>query len=68
MYISLDQRGEIILLVSSTGITSLLLPKGRKAHYSRFEITINVNEDLMCSIEPNSPMTNLTKRTKLIVI
>ncbi|XP_016185345.1 uncharacterized protein LOC107626977 [Arachis ipaensis] len=37
-------RGDIVLNVASSGIASLLLPNGRKAH-SRFKILLNITED-----------------------
>ncbi|XP_022041435.1 uncharacterized protein LOC110944017 [Helianthus annuus] len=39
---------------------------GRTAH-SRFVIPINVNEDSICSIEPNSELGGLIKQTKMII-
>ncbi|XP_076888524.1 uncharacterized protein LOC143538972 [Bidens hawaiensis] len=40
---SIRSKGEIVLNVASSGIASLLLPGGRKAH-SRFEIPLNLTE------------------------
>ncbi|XP_057549189.1 uncharacterized protein LOC130827475 [Amaranthus tricolor] len=63
----LRSKGEIVLPVASSGITALLLPRGRTANL-RFGIPINVNEDFMCrGIEPNSQLAELLKRTKLII-
>ncbi|XP_035844154.1 uncharacterized protein LOC110932497 [Helianthus annuus] len=62
----LRSNGEVVLNVASSGIASLLLDGGRTAH-SRFVIPINVNEDSICSIEPNSELGGLIKQTKMII-
>ncbi|XP_035845817.1 uncharacterized protein LOC110924923 [Helianthus annuus] len=59
-------KREIVLNVASSGIASLLLTGGRTAH-SRFLIPINLNEDSMCTIIPNSDVANLLKKTSLII-
>ncbi|KAL6581949.1 hypothetical protein OROMI_005963 [Orobanche minor] len=60
-------REDIVLPVASSGIASLLLPKGRTAH-SRFGIPIKVHEDSTCTkIKPDSDVTGLLKRTSLII-
>ncbi|XP_022031323.1 uncharacterized protein LOC110932284 [Helianthus annuus] len=63
---ALRSKGEVVLNVASSGIASLLLDGGRMAH-SRFVIPINVNEDSICSIEPNSELGGLIKETKMII-
>ncbi|XP_022023735.1 ATP-dependent DNA helicase pif1-like [Helianthus annuus] len=63
---ALRSNGEVVLNVASSGIASLLLDGGRTAH-SRFVIPINVNEDSICSIEPNSELGGLIKETKMII-
>ncbi|XP_022004510.1 uncharacterized protein LOC110902078 [Helianthus annuus] len=63
---ALRSKGEVVLNVASSGIASLLLDGGRTAH-SRFVISINVNEDSICSIEPNSELGGLIKETKMII-
>ena len=63
---SLRSKGEIVLNVASSGIASLLLTGGRTAH-SRFLIPINLNEDSICPIIPNSDVANLLKKTSLII-
>ena len=40
-------KGEIVLPFASSGITSLLLPKGRTTH-SRFGIPLSVTKDSTC--------------------
>ena len=62
----LRSKGEIVLPVASSGIASLLLPKGRTEH-SRFGIPLTKTEDSLCrGIEPNSQSEGLLKRTKPI--
>ncbi|XP_022025052.1 uncharacterized protein LOC110925406 [Helianthus annuus] len=63
---ALGSKGEVVLNVASGGIASLLLDGGRTAH-SRFVIPININEDSICSIEPNSELGGLIKQTKMII-
>ncbi|KAJ9558879.1 hypothetical protein OSB04_013493 [Centaurea solstitialis] len=63
---ALRSKGEILLNVASNGIASLLLPGGRTAH-SRFVIPININEDSLCSINHNSDLAALLRKTKLII-
>nr|XP_043630287.1 uncharacterized protein LOC122601603 [Erigeron canadensis] len=63
---ALRSKGQIVLNVASSGITSLLLTGGRTAH-SRFVIPINITESSICSIDPNSELAALIKLTKLII-
>ncbi|KAL6554020.1 hypothetical protein OROMI_019693 [Orobanche minor] len=64
---ALRGRGDIILPVASSGIASLLLPKGRTAH-SRFGIPLDCYEKSSCSkITSNSDLTGLLKKTKVII-
>ncbi|KAF5822849.1 putative DNA helicase [Helianthus annuus] len=59
-------NGQIVINVASSGITSLLLSRGRTAH-SRFHIPINLNEDSVCHIKPNTEIANLLNEAKLII-
>ena len=43
---ALRLRGDIVLLVASSGIASLLLPMGRTTH-SRFGMSLTVTQDSM---------------------
>ncbi|XP_021974539.1 uncharacterized protein LOC110869606 [Helianthus annuus] len=63
---ALRSKGEVVLNVASSGIASLLLDGGRTAH-SRFVIPININENSICSIEPNTELGDLIKRATLII-
>ncbi|KAK1407276.1 hypothetical protein QVD17_38890 [Tagetes erecta] len=59
-------KGDIVLNVASSGIASLLLSGGRTAH-SRFIIPLNLTEDSICSIKPNSEQASLIRKTSLII-
>ncbi|KAL6509682.1 hypothetical protein OROGR_022992 [Orobanche gracilis] len=60
-------RGQIVLPVASSGIASLLLPKGRTTH-SRLSIPLDIDESATCSkITPGSDLNELLKVTKLII-
>ncbi|XP_071698423.1 ATP-dependent DNA helicase RRM3-like isoform X2 [Rutidosis leptorrhynchoides] len=59
-------RGDIVINVASSGIAALLLTSGRTAH-SRFSIPINVLEDSVCSIQPDSDLAALLNKAKLII-
>ena len=63
---AIRSRGDIVINVASSGIASLLMTGGRTAH-SRFAIPINLNEDSVCSICPNSDLGALLRQTKLII-
>lgn len=63
---AIRSKGHIVLNVASSGIASLLLTGGRTAH-SRFSIPINLNEDSLCHIKPNSDVACLLKKTSLII-
>jgi hypothetical protein len=45
----LQGQGKIVLIVTSSGIASLLLLGGKIAH-SRFKISINLHNELTCNI------------------
>ncbi|XP_022019618.1 uncharacterized protein LOC110919663 [Helianthus annuus] len=63
---SIRSTGHIVINVASSGIASLLLSRGRTAH-SRFHIPINLNEDSVCHIKPNTEVANLLNQAKLII-
>ncbi|KAL6537395.1 hypothetical protein OROMI_025929 [Orobanche minor] len=67
LYSALRGKGDIVLPDASSGIASLLLPKGRTAH-SRFGIPLLVDEKSYCNkIKLGTEMTELLKKTKLII-
>ena len=63
---AIRKRREIVFPVASSGIASLLLPKGRTAH-SRFGIPLLPDETSMCRMGPGSDLAGLMKKTKLII-
>ncbi|XP_022008282.1 ATP-dependent DNA helicase RRM3-like [Helianthus annuus] len=63
---AIRSRGQIVLNVASSGIASLLLDGGRTAH-SRVSIPLNLTEDSVCNIKPESDPSKLLHETKLII-
>ena len=64
---ALRVRGDIVIPVASSGIASLLLPRGRTSHM-RFRIPLIVDEATMCRITSGSyNIVGLLKNTKLII-
>ncbi|XP_050225540.1 uncharacterized protein LOC126675017 [Mercurialis annua] len=59
-------EGKIVLVVASSGISSLLLPGGRTAH-SRFKIPINLDDRSSCEIKKGTQLAELIKQAALIV-
>ena len=53
-------------IIVSSGIASLLLSGGRISH-SRFHIPLNVTEESMSNIKPNSDDVDLLRQTKLVI-
>ncbi|GKC40094.1 uncharacterized protein Tco_1052478 [Tanacetum coccineum] len=58
--------GKVVLSVSSSGIASLLLPRGRTSH-SRFRIPIDLDKDSCCAIDVTSDLAELIKVAELII-
>ncbi|KAH1254917.1 ATP-dependent DNA helicase PIF1 [Glycine max] len=63
---SLRADNKIIIMVSSSGIASLLLPGGRTTH-SKFKIPVPVFEDLTCNIHQGTQLAELLNQTSLII-
>ena len=59
-------NNEIILAVASSGIASLLLPKGRTAH-SRFRIPLSIDKFSTCHIKKGTQLAKLIDKTSLIL-
>ncbi|XP_076931460.1 uncharacterized protein LOC143596616 [Bidens hawaiensis] len=59
-------EGEIVPNVALSGIASLVLEGGRTAH-SRFLIPINLTEDSQCQVKGNTDVSDLLKKTSLII-
>ena len=59
-------NNEIVLAVASSGIASLLLPKGRTAH-SRFRIPLSIDKFSTCHIKKQTQLAKLIEKTSLIL-
>ena len=56
--------GEILFIVPSSDIASLLLPGGKIAH-CKFAIALNPSKDSICNTKQERPLTKLIIKTKL---
>jgi len=63
---AIRSRGEIVIVVASSGIAALLIPGGRTAHY-RFHIPLIIHEASSCNITSDSDLATLIARAKLII-
>ncbi|KAH1249702.1 ATP-dependent DNA helicase PIF1 [Glycine max] len=63
---SLRTENQIVIIVASSGIASLLLPGGRTAH-SRFKIPVPIFEDSTCNIHQGTQLAKLLNQTSLII-
>ena len=63
---AIKSQGKIVLLVASSGITSLLFPGGRTTH-SKFKISIPPLDNSICNIEQGSETSELLKKAELII-
>ncbi len=55
-----------MLIVTSSGIASLLLPGGRTAH-SRFKIPIDLHDESACNITQHMKVAELVHKVDLII-
>ena len=62
----LRSEGKIVLAVASSGIASLLLPRGRTAH-SRFKLPLDLTDESMCHVKKNTLLAKLLSETDLVV-
>jgi ATP-dependent DNA helicase PIF1 len=60
----LRSRQKIVLAVASSGVASLLLPKGRTAH-SRFKIPFDLDESSVCGVKRGTMLSDLYNRLLL---
>jgi len=60
------RRGQVTLCVASSGITALLLDKGRTSHL-RFKIPLSIHEDSVAGLKHNSYMFPVLQQTKVII-
>jgi len=63
---SLRAKNQIVIVVASSGIASLLLPRGRTAH-SKFKIPVPIFENSTCNIHQGSQLAELLNQTSLII-
>ena len=63
---SLRAKNQIVIMVASSGIASLLLPGGRTAH-SKFKIPVPIFQDSTCNILQGSQLAELLNQTNLII-
>jgi hypothetical protein len=64
--VNIGSKGKIVLVIDSSGVASLLMPKGRTAH-SRFKIPFDMNETAMCTIRRGTMLAELIQVSSLIV-
>jgi hypothetical protein len=62
----LRSQNKLVLAVASSGVASLLLPRGRTAH-SRFKIPIDIDETSICNIKRGSMLAELLIEASLII-
>jgi hypothetical protein len=62
----LRSKKKIVLAIPSSGVASLLLPKGRTAH-SRFKIPFDLNETGICNVKRGTMLAKLIKVSTLII-
>ncbi|KAH1137880.1 hypothetical protein GYH30_027747 [Glycine max] len=63
---SLRANNQIVIIVASSGIASLLLLGSRTAH-SKFKIPVPIFEDSTCNIHQGSELAELLNQTNLII-
>ena len=63
---SLRANNQIVIIVASSDIASLLLPDGRTTH-SKFKISVPIYENSTCNIHQGSELTELLNQTSLII-
>jgi len=63
---AIQSRGEIVLIVASSGIAALLITGGRTAH-SRFGIPFIIDEYFTCNVKPNTPLAQLVVQARLVI-
>jgi len=63
---SLRAKNQIVIMVASSSMASLLLPGGKTAH-SKFKIHVPIFEDSTCNIHQGSQLAELLNQTSLII-
>ena len=59
-------KNQIVIMVASSSMASLLLPGGKTAH-SKFKIHVPIFEDSTCNIHQGSQLAELLNQTSLII-
>jgi hypothetical protein len=62
----LRSEKKIVLAVASSGVASLLLPRGRIAH-SRFKIPFDINDNVKCTIKRGTMLAEFIQVPTLII-
>jgi hypothetical protein len=62
----LRSEKKIVLAVASSGVASLLLPRGRTAH-SRFKIPFDINDAATCKVKRGTMLAELIQVASLII-
>ena len=62
----LRSEKKIVLAVASSGVASLLLPRGRTAH-SRFKIPFDIAETAVCSVKRGTMLAELIQVASLVI-
>ena len=62
----LRSEKKIVLAVASSGVASLLLPRGRTAH-SRFKIPFDITEIVVCGIKRGTTLAELIQVASLVI-
>lgn len=62
----LRSNHQIIMIVASSGIVALLLPRGRTAH-SKLKIPVPIFDNSLCNIEPKDALAKMLRQTHLII-
>ena len=63
---SLRAKNQIVIMVASSGIASLLLPGGKTVH-SKFKILVPIFEDSTCNTLQGSQLAELLNQKNLII-
>ncbi|KAH1229282.1 ATP-dependent DNA helicase pif1 [Glycine max] len=63
---SLRADNKIVIMVASSGIVSMLLPRGRTVH-SKFKIPVPVFEDSTCNMHQGTQLAELLNQTSQII-
>lgn len=62
----LRSRGQIVLVVASSGVAALLLPSGRTAH-SWFRILVDIDDRSLCVVHRGTMLVELIRKCSLIL-